>query len=88
MVHSLGLHVVAERVEHDLQLQVLQSLKCNSIQGYYFSKPVPREQATALLANPSNIRRKVWAAESSDMSVKKTVLAGVLNYAPKRDSVA
>ncbi len=88
MVHSLGLHVIAEGVEVDRQLQVLQDLRCDSIQGYLFSKPISREQATALLASPSNIRRRVWATASSDMSVDNAVLAGVLNNAPKRGSAA
>ena len=88
MVHSLGLHVVAEGVENDRQLQVLQSLKCDSIQGYLFSKPISREQATALLSNPSNIRHRVWANGASDIPVQNSAFTGVINHAPKRDSVA
>ena len=88
MVHSLGLHVIAEGVEVDRQLQVLQELRCDSIQGYLFSKPIPREQATALLACQSNIRRRVWATAASMVPVDNAVLAGVLNNAPKRGSAA
>lgn len=39
--HSLGLKVVAEGVETEQQADTLRSLLCNSLQGFYFSKPVP-----------------------------------------------
>jgi len=41
MAHSLGLKVVAEGVETKEQLLKLRELKCDYLQGYYFSKPVP-----------------------------------------------
>jgi len=40
MAHNLNLQVVAEGVETLEQLQFLQDLGCEYIQGYYFSKPV------------------------------------------------
>ncbi|MDP4177174.1 MAG: EAL domain-containing protein [Bacillota bacterium] len=41
MSHSLELKVVAEGVETKEQLLVLNERKCDYIQGYYFSKPLP-----------------------------------------------
>ena len=41
MAHSLGLKVVAEGVESKEQMLKLRELKCDYLQGYYFSKPVP-----------------------------------------------
>lgn len=41
---SLGLHITAEGVETEKQLDFLKDLKCNDIQGYYFSKPLPRKE--------------------------------------------
>lgn len=44
MSHSLGLTVVAEGVETEEQLKMLKALKCNFVQGYYYSKPLPAQQ--------------------------------------------
>lgn len=40
MAQNLGLECVAEGVENAHQLQILKSLGCRYIQGYYYSKPV------------------------------------------------
>jgi diguanylate cyclase (GGDEF)-like protein/PAS domain S-box-containing protein len=44
MAHSLGLTVVAEGVETQQQLTLLDDLGCDLVQGYYFSKPLPAKQ--------------------------------------------
>jgi diguanylate cyclase (GGDEF)-like protein len=49
MAHALGMSVVAEGVETGEQLQILQSLSCDEIQGYFISRPVPADDAQALL---------------------------------------
>ena len=41
LAHSLQLNVVAEGVETDEQSNLLRLLKCDEMQGYLFSKPVP-----------------------------------------------
>ena len=48
--HNLQLDVVAEGIETELQLKLLQTLNCEYGQGYFFSKPVSEEIATDLLA--------------------------------------
>lgn len=41
LCHSLNLRVVAEGVETEDQWQLLKKLRCNEIQGYVVSKPIP-----------------------------------------------
>jgi diguanylate cyclase (GGDEF)-like protein/PAS domain S-box-containing protein len=48
--HSLELEVVSEGVETEAQLDYLQREGCDLLQGYLFSRPVPGDQATAILA--------------------------------------
>jgi diguanylate cyclase (GGDEF)-like protein len=52
MAHSLGLRVIGEGVETKLQLDVLRTLDCDEIQGFYFSKPVPSNEIVRLLDIP------------------------------------
>jgi EAL domain-containing protein (putative c-di-GMP-specific phosphodiesterase class I) len=48
MAHAVGLTVVAEGVENARQLEVLKRLGCDQAQGFYFSRPVPPEELSAL----------------------------------------
>jgi diguanylate cyclase (GGDEF)-like protein/PAS domain S-box-containing protein len=43
LAHALKLNVVAEGVETEEQSRLLRLLNCDEMQGYLFSKPVPRE---------------------------------------------
>ena len=45
MAKALGIHTLAEGVETQEQLDFLKSIGCEMIQGYYFGKPEPYEQA-------------------------------------------
>jgi diguanylate cyclase (GGDEF)-like protein/PAS domain S-box-containing protein len=47
--HGLGLQVVAEGVETEEQVRTLRALDCDAMQGYYFSRPLSGEDATAFL---------------------------------------
>ena len=49
LAHALRLTVVAEGVETEEQAKVLRLLRCDQMQGYLFSRPVPFEAMTALL---------------------------------------
>jgi diguanylate cyclase (GGDEF)-like protein len=47
--HQLGLSLVAEGVETQVQLNYLKTTHCQEVQGYLFSPPVPEARATELL---------------------------------------
>jgi diguanylate cyclase (GGDEF)-like protein/PAS domain S-box-containing protein len=49
MAHSLGLDVVAEGVEDAGQLCSLMELRCESVQGFYFHRPLAPHDAVDLL---------------------------------------
>jgi EAL domain-containing protein (putative c-di-GMP-specific phosphodiesterase class I) len=85
MAHSLGLRVVAEGVEDDRQLSVLRNLDCDEIQGFLLSRAISRDEASDLLANPSRVRRILWANENADdvSGNPAKAIAGVLNQRPR-----
>ncbi|GAA6203294.1 EAL domain-containing protein [Thalassotalea sp. SU-HH00458] len=43
IAHNLGLQVVAEGVETNQQLSFLSGLRCEQMQGYLYSKPLPEK---------------------------------------------
>lgn len=49
MAHTLGMSTVAEGVESREQLEVLSGFNCDYVQGYFLSRPMKREVATAFL---------------------------------------
>jgi predicted signal transduction protein with EAL and GGDEF domain len=53
----LDMNVIAEGVETQEQAQKLRDLKCCMAQGFWFSKPLPSESATALLLREKDVAR-------------------------------
>jgi EAL domain-containing protein (putative c-di-GMP-specific phosphodiesterase class I) len=53
MSQSLKLKVIAEGVETIEQLQVLRSMDCDEIQGYFVSRPVPAEELESIMRDPA-----------------------------------
>lgn len=51
IAHKLGHKIVAEGIEHEIQLHYLKKFKCDKIQGYYISKPLDEEDAIRFLEN-------------------------------------
>ncbi len=49
MAHKLGVKVVAEGVETKDQVAFLREHKCDEIQGFYYSKPIPADNVSSLM---------------------------------------
>ncbi len=49
VARALGHSVIAEGVETEEQVKVLSGIGCDTIQGYFFSRPVPPEEIPALV---------------------------------------
>lgn len=47
--HNLDMEVVAEGVEDEEELEILESLNCDYIQGFYISKPLPEHEIIRFL---------------------------------------
>jgi len=50
MATNLGLKVVAEGTEDESQIQILKECGCHYAQGYYYSKPLPPEEAEVFIS--------------------------------------
>ncbi len=49
LAHNLGMEVIAEGVETAVQLSQVKALKCESAQGFYFSRPMESKDAETLI---------------------------------------
>ncbi len=54
MIKDMNMHIVVEGIETEQLVEKFSELKCDYIQGYYFSKPIPEEDFVEfILANIS-----------------------------------
>ncbi len=58
MAHSLKREVIAEGVETLEQLELLRSLECDKMQGYFISKPMPPDEFSEKLREKNSSERK------------------------------
>jgi diguanylate cyclase (GGDEF)-like protein len=59
LAHSLELKVVAEGVETEEQSRLLRLLRCDEMQGYLFSKPVPGDIFETRFLSPMTNEQKI-----------------------------
>ena len=49
MTHNLGLEVIGEGVENEKQIDILKQMKCDMLQGFYYSQPVCEQEFEQLI---------------------------------------
>lgn len=66
--HGLNLKLIAEGVETSEQLEFLRLANCDLVQGYWFSRPLPVDQATQFL------KQKRLRAKQAPLSTAHTLI--------------
>jgi diguanylate cyclase (GGDEF)-like protein len=72
LAHRLKLQVLAEGIENAEQIAYLRSLKCNMIQGFYISRPLPAEYIVKVLKS-GNVSRVLLQQQSAKIKVVNNV---------------
>lgn len=75
MAHEFDVPVIAEGVETQEQMCMLQSVDCLYGQGYYFYKPMSIERAERLLEKSSV--KDYWDLQSDFASRERCILSGI-----------
>lgn len=55
----LGVPVVAEGVENQMQLSLLKDAACDLVQGYFFSRPLPPDEFEELIVREINLTKEM-----------------------------
>lgn len=74
LAHGLNMKVIAEGVETEEQLNILRRFRCNEIQGYLFSPPIPAREFELFILNSQN---KISFNEGKDI-----LYMGIKNESP------
>ncbi len=67
MAHSLKLDVIAEGVETAAQLAYLRHHRCDQVQGYYFSRPLPAPDIAQMLGGRIALPQLESTTSTSDV---------------------
>ncbi|HZX33649.1 MAG TPA: EAL domain-containing protein [Rhodocyclaceae bacterium] len=70
LAHSLKHYVIAEGVETESQLNVLRRHRCDQVQGYFFSRPLPAEEFAQLVLSGKTLA----VDKSPGMDIERTLL--------------
>jgi EAL domain-containing protein (putative c-di-GMP-specific phosphodiesterase class I) len=73
LAHGLNLNVVAVGVETAEQRKLLRLLRCDSMQGYLFTAPLPKDKIEAVLRREQEEVSVEWQLVLNDMSGPGTV---------------
>jgi EAL domain-containing protein (putative c-di-GMP-specific phosphodiesterase class I) len=68
MAHNLGLAVVVEGIETENQLNLVNTLGCEFVQGYFFSPPLTPREVERFVFEAETIK----LAKDQKLQVQKT----------------
>ncbi len=71
LAQNLGMKVIAEGVETEIQLEQLKKFNCESAQGFYFSKPMSFEDTQEFLG--AEIKLNLLQPRFDDISIVSTI---------------
>jgi EAL domain-containing protein (putative c-di-GMP-specific phosphodiesterase class I) len=57
LAKNLGLHVTAEGVETEAQVEFLRHYQCEEVQGHFYSPPIPAQQVSQFVTSMTELRR-------------------------------
>ena len=79
LAKKLNMTTVAEGVEDQHQVDFLAAEGCNMIQGYYYAKPMPKEEYEAVMGIPANKKMPAKPiAQEENKEVKEPVITARL----------
>ena len=55
MIKDMDMEIVAEGIEDEKTLKKFEEMGCDFIQGYYFSRPLPKDQFIAFVREKNSI---------------------------------
>ena len=64
--HRMGMTILAEGVEHDRQIELLKELRCDVLQGFRFSVPLPAAEAQAQILGGDRTRDRRQSGPGGD----------------------
>lgn len=91
LARKLNMTTVAEGVEDEHQVEFLAAEGCNMIQGYYYSKPMPKEEYETKMGLPAQVVREqaVLGTQKEDLQGGGTSVPGVtIRRLENKDAVA
>ena len=71
LAKDMEMTVIAEGAETAAQVEFLRALRCDQVQGYYFSRPLDIDQATAFLKNDRIRRSPGTSSDRPDCDLRR-----------------
>lgn len=73
LARNLGMRVIAEGVENEIQLEQLKKLDCEAAQGFYFARPMSFDDAINFLTEKSETAKPTGTPSFKGVSLLQTL---------------